>query len=175
MKREVAVKLSLLVVGITLITIASKSDPQARQNPAFPGSYSAPGPRRDNRHEFIEKVSREIAILKKKYPQLSEFSATNHVNFVELKISYAYHTHRAEHRGGWTAGVPNPDADGIWFYIDLHNANSTAQIHTQPVTIPLCFGDDRVSFLILEGADTKPVSGEIQKILERHGAKRCAE
>src|SRR5262245_55700393 len=111
MKRGVAVKLSLLVAGITLITIKSKSDPQARQNPASPGFYSAPSSLRDNRQEFLEKISQEIAKLKKEYPQLSEFSATNHVNFVELKISYAYRTHRAEHRGGWTAGVPNPDAD----------------------------------------------------------------
>jgi len=127
----------------------------------------------DERQQFIRRVANDIEKLKNQYPQLSEFSSTRHLKLPDLKISFAYHTHRAEKPGGWTGSVPNPDPDGIWFYVDIHRPDSTAQIHTQPVTEQLCFQTERVSFLILEGKDTKPVSEQIRKILGRHGAKRC--
>jgi hypothetical protein len=123
-------------------------------------------------HEFVKRVSNEIIKLKKMYPQLKEFSINKNVDIENLKIDYNYHTHKSEHTGGWTSGVPNPDTDGIWFYIDLHDKDSTAQIHTQPITgTSLQFGNRSICFLILEGAATQSVSGKITSILKRNGAK----
>ncbi len=127
----------------------------------------------DAKVQFIEAVGQDIEALKKDYPQLEDFEAGEHASADDLKVTYGFHTHQSTHRGGWVAGVPNPDADGIWFYIDVHPKDSMAQIHTQPANPQRCLGKDRVSFLILEGEDTKAVGGEIWKILERHGATMC--
>ena len=124
--------------------------------------------------DFITSVARDIAALKEKFPQLADFSAQKHADLKQLQISYGYRTHRAEQRGGWTSGVPNPDRDGVWFYIDLHDADSAAQIHTQPVGSGLCVDGRRVAFLILEGAAVKSLRAEILAVLTRRGAKSCA-
>jgi len=121
----------------------------------------------------IEGIARDIADLKGSYPQLKDFSVSENLKADEYKISYGYHTHKPERRGGWTSGVPNPDEDGIWFYIDFHSPSSTAQIHTQPMTIPYCIGDMRLSLLSLEGTKTKSAEGVIWQILKKHGATRC--
>jgi hypothetical protein len=122
-------------------------------------------------HEFIKKVSEEISKLKETYPQLKEFSIDKHADIENLKVSYSYHTHKSKRSGGWTSGVPNPDPDGIWFYIDLHDKGSTAQIHTQPITgTSLRVGNKSVCFLILEGKTTKSVAGKISSILKQNGA-----
>jgi hypothetical protein len=123
-------------------------------------------------HKFVKRVSNEIIKLKEMYPQLKEFSINKNVDIENLKIDYNYHTHKSEHTVGWTSGVPNPDTDGIWFYIDLHDKDSTAQIHTQPITgTSFQFGNRSICFLILEGVRTKSVSGKIISILKRNGAK----
>ena len=119
----------------------------------------------------LQDIARAIAGLKSEYPQLADFDAAS---AGAEKITYGYHTHAADRHGGWTAGVPNPDSDGVWFYIDVHAADSTALIHTQPVIAAQCLGDKRVSFLILEGAATRPVGAAIQEILRQHGVGRCA-
>ena len=122
----------------------------------------------------LHKISQDIAALKSSLPQLREFSIAKNMSVSALKIVYEYKTHAAKHRGGWSAGVPNPDRDGVWFYIDIHEASSGRQIHTQPDTIPLCFGQKRVSFLILEGDKTnKPIQKAIWNILQSHGIRRC--
>jgi len=122
--------------------------------------------------KFIKKVSQEISELKGSYPQLKEFSIDKNTDIENLSIDYAYHTHDSQSSGGWTSGVPNPDPDGIWFYIDLHDKDSMAQIHTQPMTgISLHVGDKRVCFLMLQGTDTESVEGKILSILEKNGAK----
>ena len=122
----------------------------------------------------IQSIAVEIAALKKDFPELKDFSPTK--NARGLLIDYAYHTHKATHRGGWTAGVPNPDDDGLWFYIDLHEPGSMAQIHTQPVTGPAnCLGNMQVTFLILTGKDTRPVGSAIGAILKKHGVRLCDE
>jgi hypothetical protein len=115
-------------------------------------------------------IAHDIAVLKHGFPQLAEFKPQA---LDGLKITYAFRTHPAPHSGGWTSGVPNPDNDGVWFYIDMHDADSTAEIHTQPMTVDQCIGDKRVSFLILEGDATRSLSGEIEKILRNHGIGRC--
>lgn len=125
---------------------------------------------------FIKAVSDKIIKLKESYPQLKEFSMDMHVDPENLRIEYSYHTHQSEHRAGWTSGVPNPDPDGIWFYIDLHEKNSTAQIHTQPVTgISFEFSGKDICFLILEGSETKSIYSEIILIFEQIGASAKSE
>lgn len=120
---------------------------------------------------FINSVAVEIAKLKKSYPQLERFSVEKNTDIENLKIQYNYHTHAAERSTGWISGVPNPDSDGIWFYIDLHAPDSTAQIHTQPITgKSIQFGNKIVCFLILEGASTRSVERKIIAILEKNGA-----
>jgi hypothetical protein len=122
--------------------------------------------------KFIRDVSREISSLKGKYSQLQEFSMEENTDLEHLRITYGFRTHRSDRSGGWVSGVPNPDPDGIWFYIDLHDPDSTAQIHTQPFPgPPLVFGNKIVSFLILEGDETQSIRDDIFSIIKRHGAE----
>lgn len=122
----------------------------------------------------LQSIAQDIATLKNEFPQLVEFLPTKNAEDERLVISYGYHTHRAEHIGGWTSGVPNPDDDGVWFYIDFHEADSQAQIHTQPMTIDnMCLGAKRASFLMLEGQKTKSLEGPMWTILQNHGVKKC--
>ena len=123
----------------------------------------------------LQSIAQDIVGLKNEFPQLSEFLPSKNVENEQLIISYGYHTHTAAYHGGWTSGVPNPDDDGVWFYIDFHEADSQAQIHTQPETIAMCLGSKRVSFLMLEGQKTKSLAGRIWTVLQNHGAKRCVE
>jgi hypothetical protein len=102
--------------------------------------------------EFIRGVSEDIAKLKERYPQLQEFSPAEHADIAQLKMSYGYRTHGAERGGGWSGAVPNPNPDGIWFYIDLHDPDSKAQIHTQPV--PNSYG--RLGDKSVRGAQSSP-------------------
>lgn len=122
----------------------------------------------------IGGIASDIAGPKESYPQLKDFSVAEHLQADRHEIQYSYHTHKPAGRGGWTSGVPNPDEDGIWFYIDFHDPRSAAQIHTQPaVASPYCVGNMRLSFLILEGAKTRSVEGAIWDILKKHGAAEC--
>ena len=120
-------------------------------------------------------IASDIEGLKKTYPQLKEFSSQENLDVKSLKISYAYRTHKAKPTGGWTSGVPNPDEDGIWFYIDFHNPSSVSEVHTQPMTtiIPQCLGEKVLSFLILEGSKTVSVNGAIWEILRKYGVAEC--
>jgi hypothetical protein len=119
----------------------------------------------------IQKIAEDIYKLKADYPQLKDFSPDKDVEIENLAISYEYKTHQSTRSAGWVAAVPNPDEDGIWFYIDFHDPKSTRQIHTQPVIIPAYIGDKKVSFLILEGKKTKSIEGLIWQILEKNGVK----
>ena len=141
-------------------------------------SAYADGTAQSTEAKILKNVAQDIEKLKPNFPQLEDFSVRKHFDS-SLKrrpvpaIVYSFHTHAPKHIGGWTSGVPNPDHDGVWFYIDLHDPNSTAQIHTQPVTMPICLGDKRVSFLSLEGAGTKSLDPAIREILRKHGAHEC--
>ena len=121
--------------------------------------------------KVIRAVAGEIEKLKVDFPQLKDFSPKQHARPEELLISYAFHTHRPQGRAGWTSGVPNPDDDGLWFYLDFHDAGSMAQIHTQPVVPKGTLGKKTVLLLILEGTETKPVAGSIRHILMKNGVK----
>ena len=139
--------------------------------PLFLASFAAGG--EPDYALVLERIAQEIEAMKADYPQLGDFSAAATLDVNDLKMSFGYRTHRSKTRGGWTSGVPNPDDDGIWFYVDFHAPDSSAQIHTQPASIPQCIGAKRVSFLILEGARTKRVGGAIASVLKRHGAGKC--
>jgi len=128
--------------------------------------------------ETLAAIARDIAALGDRFPQLAEFAPARHARSRDLVIDYGFHTHRAQspdgrQRGGWTMQVPNPDADGVWFYINFHDPDSRAQIDTQPVVARPCLGNKRVTFLILDGEKTKPMAGEIGAILGRYGARPC--
>jgi hypothetical protein len=115
------------------------------------------------------QIARSIEALKAAYPQLTEFSAAAHLNREKLTITYGYRTEAAPRTGGWTSGVPSPTDEGVWFYIDVHDADSTAQIHTQPVVPRYRYGDKRVMLLLREGAGTKPLSAALVRVLLDHG------
>jgi hypothetical protein len=124
----------------------------------------------------VKAIAGDIAGLRTEFPQLHDFSAAQNVLFDKLAIDYAYHTHRyTGPLGGWVAHAPNPDDDGVWLYIDLHEPDSAAQIHTQPATPATCFGGKRATFLILEGKQTTPLGGRVTAILDAHGIKPCAD
>ena len=127
-----------------------------------------------DRFNILKAVAMDIEELKPDFPQLRDFSAAKHFRAEPPSIVYAFRTHASERMGGWTSGVPNPNADGIWFYIDLHDHNSKLQIHTQPVTASLCLGESRLSFLMLEGRDTRSLYGPIWSVLTKQGARECA-
>lgn len=120
---------------------------------------------------FLEKVAAGIEQLKSTHPQLAAFDSKKALDRSALTLTYDFHTHRPTHRGGWTSGVPNPDDDGVWFFIDVHDPNSMAQIHTQPIVAPLRLGDRSVMFLILEGKATTTLEAKLRTLLLDSGAR----
>jgi len=119
---------------------------------------------------IINKIALDIAALKGDFPQLTDFDPDTAINRDKFSIDYGFHTHRKP-GAGWTAGVPNPDNDGVWFYLDFHDPNSQLQIHTQPKTVPICLGKWKVSMLMLEGTNTKSLRASITSVLKNHGAR----
>lgn len=117
---------------------------------------------------ICQSIADEIATIRGTYPQLAGFEATA----TDCTITYAHHTHRATHVGGWAAGVPNPDPDGVWFYMGVWDpadpVQAMAQINTQPLTPERWIGKRRVTYLILEGEQTTRVGDELLAILKHH-------
>jgi hypothetical protein len=136
-------------------------------------SGGSPAPDAPNGAAMLRAVALDIEVLGTRHPPLAGFRAATHLDPAQARIEYAFRTHAAPRTGGWTAGVPNPDADGIWFHIDVHDPASTLQLHTQPMVEPLCLGGARVSFLVLEGERAAPAAAELRRILARHGVVRC--
>jgi hypothetical protein len=126
-----------------------------------------------DRLSILKAVAEDIENLKADFPQLRDFSAIKNLHAEPPAISYMFRTHEPARTGGWTSGVPDPDADGIWFHIDLHDPDSKLELHTQPVTASLCLKESRVAFLILEGRDTRSLYGPIWSVLKKHGAREC--
>ncbi len=120
----------------------------------------------------LTEIADKIHQLGNRFPQLKNFSPHEHLDVEKLSIKYAYHTHKAKPTGGWTSGVPNPDDDGVWFYIDFHDPDSSRQIHTQPFRMTAYgVGGMRFHFLILEGAGTQSVEAELWQIFTAAGIK----
>jgi hypothetical protein len=126
-----------------------------------------------SRLSTLKEIAADIEKLKVKFPQLHNFSAINNLQAEPPSISYMFRTHTSDRTGGWTSGVPSPDPDGIWFHIDLHDPDSKLQIHTQPVEASLCLEENKISFLILEGRETRSLYGPIWSVLKKHGAREC--
>lgn len=151
-----------------MATVALASTASARS----PRDYAA----------IMAAVAADIAALKAEFPQLVEFSPESNLDRRDRErpvIDYAYHAYHPQPQegrrfGGWSSYVPNPDADGVWFYIAFYDRESALQIDTQPaVWHPLCLGRKHITFLILDGKKTASPAGPINAILRRHGAKGC--
>ncbi len=169
-------RLASTLLAVSLLLSCRSVQPGATAHDPVPAE-AAPAPEAevaDVHGDALRKIAADIAALAPEHPQLADFDVSTALNVHDLTISYDYRTHRSTARGGWTAAVPNPDPDGIWFHIDFHDPASQAQIHTQPVIEPLAWRDMRVMFLILEGEETRSVSGAIREILLRHGVRRGA-
>jgi len=154
----------------------SEAQASEGQEPATQGGESvAPAPAVESEtrtyQKAIESIATDIEALKPRFPQLAEFAAKEHCDIDRLAISYGFKTHRSTRRGGWTAAVPNPDKDGVWFYIDFHEPDSMAQIHTQPVVPRRFFQSKKVMFLILEGEETENLAGALDGILRDRGVR----
>jgi hypothetical protein len=116
-------------------------------------------------------IADDIERIRSEYPQLVEFRAATALRG-DCTMSYEHHTHRATTRGGWSAGVPHPDPDGIWFYIGIYDPagpEAMSQIHTQPVVPDWWIRDRKVMVLVLEGDQTKRAGQALLAILQRHG------
>jgi hypothetical protein len=118
-------------------------------------------------------IARDIAALKPKHPQLAEFDAARiSVQAGVCIITYAFRTHQATRPGGWTAQVPNPDPDGLWFHVGLWDPNGQerySQINTQPGSGSFTFGDNNATVLILDGKRAGAFPTELVSLLRRHG------
>ena len=121
----------------------------------------------------LRAIAVDIEALGASHAQLAAFRAADHLDAAQSRIDYAWHTHAAPKTGGWTSGVPNPDPDGIWFHIDVHDPASTLQIHTQPMVERLCLGTAHVSFLVLEGEQAEPAADDLRRILGKNGIVPC--
>jgi hypothetical protein len=119
--------------------------------------------------DTIAAIARDIEKLKPECPYLVDFDREKHVDRAGARIDYGYHTHPPKPRGGWVGAVPNPDPDGVWLYIDLHDPASTSQIHTQPVVPMLHVGDNLLMMLVLEGERVRPCAGKLRAILQSYG------
>lgn len=123
--------------------------------------------------EACAAIARDIAALKRKYPQLAAFdpaSVTSRDG--ECSLNYAYRTHRSTRRGGWAAQVPNPDPDGVWFHVGIWDPRGGArndQINTQAGYSVFTFGDDRITFLVLAGEKTGTLHSALRRLLVKHG------
>ena len=120
---------------------------------------------------ILLKIGTDIEKLKVKFTQLDSFDIKKHISKDKLEITYGYNTHTADKIGGWTSGVPNPNDDGIWFYISIHSPKSTRQIHTQPKIAPMYIGNEVFQFLLLEGAKTKSVNIALWEIFRKYGVE----
>ena len=118
-------------------------------------------------------IAADIEALRDEFPQLADFDADKAIVKESCTIGYTYKCHPATHVGGWTAAAPNPDPDGLWFHLGIWDEQDPeeagAQVNTQPAIPPWRIGARRVTFLILEGDETRSVAAEIFEILTRHG------
>ena len=170
--RWTLISIILLLGGVACGPAGAPTKPSVAQR-ATPGAQGVE-PSEDSvaslsYEEAIEAIARDIKELAGEFPQLREFSPGEHCDVEGLTISYGHKTHDPTGRGGWTAAVPNPDPDGIWFHIDFHPPDSTRQIHTQPVVLDRRYKDKKVMFLILEGEQTAKVSARLDEIMTTHG------
>jgi len=164
------------ILGLLLLAACRSPAPVAAPTDGSTPTIPAPPPAGTTpASAFVEGVAADIEGLAATYPQLAEFRASRHLDRTRLVIEYQRHTHAATHHGGWTSGVPNPDPDGIWLYVDLHESASTAQIHTQPVVPMRDVLGRKLMMLVLEGDATRPAAGALHSILEHRASESTAD
>lgn len=145
--------------------------PRVSASSVTPTPSTAPPRARGVQDDVLEALVRDIEALRARCPQLAAFDAKRDLHAEERVISYDFHTHAAARRGGWRSGVPEPDRDGVWLYIDIHRADSTAQIHTQPFGLPSWdVAGDRLLFIMFEGEKTHACYAEVKAAIEKRVA-----
>jgi hypothetical protein len=125
--------------------------------------------------ESCAAIASDIELLRARFPQLVEYrtAAAMHRDCV---IEYGWHIGRPTGRGGgWTAQVPDPERDGVWFYVGLYDPNgpeANDQINSQPI-MPADWriGARKVTLLVVEGADTHGIGAAVIEVLRRHGMR----
>jgi hypothetical protein len=118
--------------------------------------------------ETLAAIIGDIDALKSRCPQLAAFDRHRDTSSEGLYVSYDFHTHRPEHLAGWRGGVPEPDDDGVWLYIDLHDPSSRAQLHTQPSRLPTYRVAGRVLlFIMMEGQRVARCEPAVRAAVER--------
>ena len=120
-------------------------------------------------------IAADIEALKASHAELADFDAKKAVTKADCTIGYTFRCHKPTGRGGWTAAVPNPDPDGIWFHIGIWDpsdpSEAMSQINTQPVIPRWTLGGRRVTWLVLEGSATSGAARAVFRVLEKHGLK----
>ena len=119
-----------------------------------------------------EAIATDIEGLRPRFPALVEYRAST-AERRDCYISYGWHTHRGS-GAGWAGSVPNPDRDGVWFYIGIYDPagpDAESQINTQPMTPDRRLGSRKVMFLVLEGEAAPGVGAAILDVLSRHGMR----
>jgi hypothetical protein len=152
-----------LVIVILLAACGSAQSPTG--TPREPGAGEA-----IDYPTECKRIADELEVLDRQFPQMADYRSVDAHH--DCRLSYEHHTHRSRRAGGWSAEVPNPDPDGVWFHIGLWDPNdpreANAQINTQPMLPDWWIGERRVTFLILEGEHTKSVADAIIAVLKRH-------
>jgi hypothetical protein len=121
---------------------------------------------------ILAALAEDLEALKGELPKLAAFDTAQALQSERCVISYAHRTHRPTHHGGWTAGFPAPDPDGLAFHIHLYQRPEEAgQIDTQPVMPPWRLGGYRVTFLLLEGEEGPSAHARIFQLLRLHGLR----
>jgi len=120
------------------------------------------------------QISKDIEALKPDFPQLKDFKASQASNNSE--INYSYHLDKPDSSiPGWRGGVPQPAPDGIWIRIVFWDENDSvaamSQLNSQIGDPPRRIGPYRVTFVVMDGSDNKPLYGPIYEILQKHGLK----
>jgi len=155
------------IIGLVIAGVAFTHSILSNEQLAVAGTVT-----RTSYQSVIAQIAQDIEGLKSDYPQLRDFAVETHCDRAELVIAYGYQTHQAPRQGGWTSGVPNPGADGVWFYIDFHDPASQRQIHTQPMVVRYQYRDQAVMFLILEGERSRSIQAALVQILKDNGVTK---
>jgi len=146
-----------LLLALLIGCGSSASTPVAPMPAGSPPSFPA----------TCNAIARDIEVLAD-FPQLDDFRAADQH---DCHVSYSYRTKPPSGRGGgYSAGIPRPEPDGIFLYIGIWdpNAPNNRQLDTQPVSM-YKLGDRRVTLIVSQGAQTKNAFPAILEILKRHG------
>lgn len=142
---------------LAALVACSSPAPTTPVAPTFPASCTA--------------IAADLEALRPQFPALVEYRADTAQRRV-CWIEYGWHTHKAAQTGGWSAGVPSPDRDGVWFYIGIYDPNgpeASSQINTQPMTPNWWVGDRKVMYLMLVGDDVHGLGDQVMAVLTKHG------